>query len=94
MISIQHLSVQLQGRDILKDISFAIPKGRIVMLLGENGSGKTTLIRSLLQYISYKGCILHEKSDIHSLKQRQLAALFSYVPQIKETVEDLAVEHC
>lgn len=24
MISIQHLSVQLQGRDILKDISFAI----------------------------------------------------------------------
>ena len=94
MISIQHLSVQLQGRDILKDISFAIPKGRIVMLLGENGSGKTTLIRSLLQYISYKGCILHEKSDIHSLKQRQLAALFSYVPQIKETVEDLAVEEC
>ena len=52
MISIQHLSVQLQGRDILKDISFAIPKGRIVMLLGENGSGKTTLIRSLLQYLS------------------------------------------
>ena len=94
MISIQHLSVQLQGRDILKDISFAIPKGRIVMLLGENGSGKTTLIRSLLQYIPYKGCILHEKSDIHSLKQRQLAALFSYVPQIKETVEDLAVEEC
>ena len=64
------------------------------MLLGENGSGKTTLIRSLLQYIPYKGCILHEKSDIHSLKQRQLAALFSYVPQIKETVEDLAVEEC
>ena len=62
MISIQHLSVQLQGRDILKDISFAIPKGRIVMLLGENGSGKTTLIRSLLQYIPYKGCILHARA--------------------------------
>ena len=49
MISIQHLSVQLQGRDILKDISFAIPKGRIVKQLGENGRGKTTLIRSHLK---------------------------------------------
>ncbi|MCR0570207.1 ABC transporter ATP-binding protein [[Clostridium] innocuum] len=94
MISIQHVSVQLQGREILKDISLAIPKGRVVMLLGENGSGKTTLIRSLLQYIPYQGTIYHAQTDVHTLKQRDLAALFSYVPQIKETVEDQPVEEC
>lgn len=94
MITIQHLSVQLQDRDILQDISFAIPPGRIIMLLGENGSGKTTLIRSLLQYLPYSGYIYHEQTDIQKLKPRQLAALFSYVPQIKETVEDLPVEEC
>ena len=94
MIRVQHLSVRLQDNVILQDISFAIKSGRIVMLLGENGSGKTTLIRSLLQYYPYEGSILSEQTDIHSFKQKQLAALFSYVPQIKETVEDFVVEEC
>lgn len=36
----------------LKDISFEIPKGSIMGLVGENGSGKTTTIKSILNIIN------------------------------------------
>lgn len=41
----------------LKDITFTIPKGSIVGLIGENGAGKTTTIKALLNIINAKGKI-------------------------------------
>lgn len=39
----------------LKDISFTIPEGSIVGLIGENGAGKTTTIKSILNIIHAEG---------------------------------------
>lgn len=40
---------------ILKDVSFNIPKGSIMGLIGENGAGKTTIIKLILNLIKSKG---------------------------------------
>lgn len=32
----------------LKDVSFTVPAGRVVGMVGENGSGKSTTIRCIL----------------------------------------------
>ena len=58
MIDLQHICVTLSDKMILKDISFQIPEGRILMILGENGCGKTTLIKSMLQQLPYT-CLLY-----------------------------------
>jgi len=52
-ISVQQLSVSFQGRGsrgrvaALTDVSFELPRGQILGVLGPNGSGKTTLLRAL-----------------------------------------------
>jgi peptide/nickel transport system ATP-binding protein len=45
------------GREtpIVRDISFAVPRGKVVALIGESGSGKTTIALSLMGY-ARSGC--------------------------------------
>lgn len=47
-VSVAALSIHRGKQDVLKDLSFNIPEGRITGLLGPSGSGKTTLIRALV----------------------------------------------
>ena len=42
------LSVRYGAKRAVDDVSFVIPKGRVVGLLGHNGAGKTTLMRALV----------------------------------------------
>lgn len=42
------LTVGLNTKNILSDISFSLPRGKIWAVIGASGAGKTTLIRSLL----------------------------------------------
>jgi iron complex transport system ATP-binding protein len=43
----RNLAVKKKGKSLLSEISFAVPAGGFVSLLGPNGSGKTTLMRCL-----------------------------------------------
>ena len=56
-IAVEHLNKQYQVKHggegfALKDISFSLPQGTILGLIGENGAGKTTLIKLLLNAIA------------------------------------------
>lgn len=45
ILSVKNLSKSFDDKQIVKDVSFEIEKGRLVGLLGKNGSGKTTVIK-------------------------------------------------
>ncbi len=51
MLEMRGVSVRLGERQVLDDVSLAIPPGRIVGLLGPNGAGKTTSMRVMLGVI-------------------------------------------
>ncbi|MFD5245821.1 ABC transporter ATP-binding protein [Amycolatopsis sp. NPDC058340] len=47
-ISVTGLRVVRGGREVVRDVGFATPRGRITGLLGPSGCGKTTLMRSIV----------------------------------------------
>lgn len=52
VISVKNLTQRYgTGRIIYSDLSFEVPKGRILGLLGKNGTGKTTTINILMGYL-------------------------------------------
>ncbi|MDB4951164.1 MAG: transporter related protein, partial [Gemmatimonadetes bacterium] len=53
------------GRGVLRDVSFRIPAGSVVALVGENGAGKTTLVKLLCRmYEPTAGRILVDGVDL------------------------------
>lgn len=48
VIQVQGVSKQIDGRSILREVSFNVEEGEILGLLGPNGAGKTTLLRLIL----------------------------------------------
>ncbi|MBW8282639.1 MAG: ABC transporter ATP-binding protein [Rhizobium sp.] len=50
MIGLDKASVAFGPRTLFKDISFSVPVGRSMAILGPNGRGKTTLLRALLGF--------------------------------------------
>lgn len=55
-IEVKDLSKRYDGF-LLDKISFNVPSGAIVGLIGENGAGKTTTIKAILNLIKSDGCV-------------------------------------
>ena len=73
LISARNLSVLYGRKKAVDDVSFTIPKGRVVGLLGHNGAGKTTLMKALVGLATPQGELsvlgLRPKSDRVALLQ-------------------------
>ena len=55
MISFDHVSFSYDGRKIaLKDVSFTVPAGQTVALVGETGGGKSTILKLINRFYDCK----------------------------------------
>ncbi|MBQ2069773.1 MAG: ABC transporter ATP-binding protein [Bacilli bacterium] len=69
-----------KGKDVIKDVSLTLNKGKIAILLGPNGSGKSTLIKSIVGIIKPKQCELSLfGKSLNTLRER--SENIAYVPQ-------------
>ncbi len=69
-ISVENLNKNFKDFN-LENISFSVPQGEIVGLIGENGAGKTTLINSLLKLLLVEsGKIKFWEEDFEKIKEK------------------------
>ena len=77
LLEVSHVCKSYGANRVLDDVTFSIPKGKIVGLLGPNGSGKTTLIKLINDLLKEdSGSIKVEGLDLGVETKK----LISYLP--------------
>ncbi len=70
------------ARPILHDVSFEIPPGKTVAVVGASGAGKSTLARLLYRFYDVTGgAVTIDGQDIRQVTQASLRAAIGIVPQ-------------
>jgi ABC-type transport system involved in Fe-S cluster assembly fused permease/ATPase subunit len=69
-------------REILKGVSFRVPPGRTLAIVGPTGAGKSTISRLLFRfYDTTQGAVRVDGQDIRAVTQSSLRAAIGVVPQ-------------
>nr|MBA2490984.1 energy-dependent translational throttle protein EttA [Gammaproteobacteria bacterium] len=77
VIEAEHIAKRFDGRILFEDLSFNLPRGGIVGVIGANGSGKTTLFRILVG---------REQPEAGSIKRGESVEI-AYVDQSRDSLE-------
>jgi ABC-2 type transport system ATP-binding protein len=81
LVQAQGVSLHYGKKAALRDVSFTIPKGRVVGLLGHNGAGKTTLMKALVGLLAVEGEL--QVMGVSPRQDRaQLLTQLSYIPDV------------
>ncbi|NOR79144.1 MAG: ATP-binding cassette domain-containing protein [Methanophagales archaeon] len=91
MLQIKDLAVEVEGKEIIRDLHLNIEEGEVHVLFGPNGCGKTTLLMTLLGFPSYKvtrGRITFKGVDITEFPTNERVKLgmgmsFQHPPEIR-----------
>ncbi len=76
MLNVNNLNAYYGESHVLKDVSIAVKKGEVVVMLGPNGHGKSTLLKSICGLVDKKeGEITYQNRDINGLATEKLVDL-------------------
>ncbi len=81
-IKVKDLSVAYENNTIIEDMSLAIPKGKISIIIGANGCGKSTLLKTIARINKPKtGDIFINDKNIKKVKEKDIAKEVAFLPQ-------------
>lgn len=82
ILEIKNISYTVEGKEILKNISFNCGLGEIIGVIGPNGSGKTTLLKAINRINKIdEGEILLNSKNINFYNEKELARKISFMNQ-------------
>lgn len=67
MLEVKNLSVELDNKVILNNISFNLKQNDMFMIIGPNGSGKTTIVKAIMGDVKYTGNIELQGKNVKKL---------------------------
>lgn len=84
MIECKNICAGYRNVTILHDLTFTIPTGGLVSIIGPNGCGKTTLLRTMAKQIPpQSGTVLYDGVDIATISRKDLARTAAFLPQVR-----------
>lgn len=92
---VNKLTKKYDGKTVVDEVSFEIPKGKVISLIGPNGAGKTTVMGIISRLIARDGGdVKFEGTDIAKWKSKELSKRLAILTQsnniqMKLTVREL-----
>ena len=94
MLSVKNLKVTYGNIAAISDVSFEVPEGKIVCLIGANGAGKTTTLRAISGLVAPSGgSVTFKDKDITNTPAHKLVSMgISHVPEGRRIFPILTVK--
>ena len=77
-LEVQNLAVRLGGTEVIRGVTFALPRASCLAVIGPNGAGKTVLLRALIRALPHTGKVTWAPDTV-----------LGYVPQKLDIERDL-----
>jgi len=93
MLKIENLHVFFGGIHALKGITFEVPRGKIITLIGANGAGKSTTLRTICSLVKAReGNISLNKEEITNIATEQIVKKgVALIPEGRKIFPNLTV---
>lgn len=93
ILEVNNLNVSYGGIKAVKEISFQVPKGQVVTLIGANGAGKSSTLRSIVGLVRPEsGSIRFKDAELFGLSTDQIVSKgITLVPEGRRVFPDLTV---
>ena len=93
LLEVKNLNVSYGGIKAVKEISFEVPKGEVVTLIGANGAGKSSTLRSIVGLVKPEGgSIRFKDGELAGLPTDQIVSRgITLVPEGRRVFPDLTV---
>ncbi len=92
MLSVSGVDARYGQIQVLRGISFDVPKGEVVVILGANGAGKTTTLRAICNMVSCDGSITFDGTEIAKKDTADIVNMgLAHIPQGRGTFPELSV---
>ena len=94
MMEVDGLTAGYGAAPVLHEVSFTVPAGRIVAVLGANGAGKTTLLRTLSGLVPpTAGRVVFDGLDLRGVRvERMVHRGIAHVPEGRGVITELTVD--
>jgi zinc transport system ATP-binding protein len=79
-LQVEHLAVRFGSTEVIRDLSFTVPRGSSLAVIGPNGAGKTVLFKALIGSVPHEGII-----------RWAVGIRIGYVPQKLDIERDLPI---
>jgi branched-chain amino acid transport system ATP-binding protein len=93
VLEIRHLRVNYDHIEALCDVSFSIPEGKIISIIGSNGAGKTSLLNSISSVVKIKSGTMELKGAALPMKPHEVVRKgIVQVPEGRKVFVGLSVQ--
>ena len=92
MLEVKNLNVFYGVIHAVKGISFSVPDGKIITLIGANGAGKSSTLNAIAGLVRPKGSILFKGKEINRLQAHEISKLgIALVPEGRRVFINLTI---